>query len=115
MEKAGKQQVFISIVLPYKLKKRKKWILSSCPTLDIHSQGATEKKAKENLSEAVFAFFISCVARGTIDSILRECGLSYKKHETFKDIQLPKPDKNSISVPIPLEISSRHPSQPCHA
>ena len=35
--------------LPFKLTKRKKWILASCPILDIHSQGTTEKKAIHNL------------------------------------------------------------------
>lgn len=33
--------------LPYTLKKRKKYVLATCPILDVHSQGETEKKRRQ--------------------------------------------------------------------
>lgn len=36
------------IKVPVKIAKRKRWVLASCPILDLHSQGETEKKAREN-------------------------------------------------------------------
>ena len=60
--------------LPIKFTKRKKWVLASCPILDVHSQGITEKKARDNLEEALSLFFISCFERGVLDSVLKQCG-----------------------------------------
>lgn len=56
--------------LPVKLIRRKKWVVASCPILDVHSQGETDAKAKANLGEALTLFFISCFERGTLDSVL---------------------------------------------
>ena len=50
--------------VPIKLTKRDKWVLASCPIFDIHSQGETEEKAKENLVDALSLFLISCFKRG---------------------------------------------------
>ncbi len=59
----------------------KKMILASCHILDIHSQGENEKKAKDNLSEAVYLFIASCYERGTLTEVLEECGLLKLKRE----------------------------------
>lgn len=42
---------------PIKLTRKKKWIVASCPVLDVHSQGRTEGEAKDNLEEAIDLFF----------------------------------------------------------
>lgn len=99
--------------LPIKITKRRKWILASCPVLDIHSQGDTVEQAKENLAEALSLFFISCFERGTLDIVLKECG--------FKAVQpLPSEIKNPIveredyiNVPIPFVINQD--GNACHA
>jgi predicted RNase H-like HicB family nuclease len=62
------------IKVPVKIAKRKRWVLASCPILDLHSQGETEKKARENLGEAMRLFFVSCFERGTLDKVLKKCG-----------------------------------------
>ncbi len=66
--------VAISAKLPFQIEKKGKWYVSSCPLLDVVSQGRTEKRAKENLIEAVSLFFMSCIEKNTIDEVLRECG-----------------------------------------
>jgi len=48
--------------------------ISSCPILDVVSQGETEEEAKNNLVEAVTAFAISCFERGTLEKVLEQCG-----------------------------------------
>ena len=53
--------VQFSAKLPLKITRKKKWFVASCPILDVHSQGDTEKKARKNLSEALSLFFISCL------------------------------------------------------
>ena len=62
-------------ILPCTIKKRKKWFLASCTVVDMHSQGETEKEAKDNLIEALTLFFVSCFERGTLDNVLKDCGL----------------------------------------
>ena len=60
--------------LPYVLKKRQKWYLSVCPSLDIASQGATKEKALENLRDAIRGFLADCFERGTLDEVLQQAG-----------------------------------------
>lgn len=89
------------ITLPCTLKKRKKWVLASCPALDIHSQGDTEKAAKANLVEAMASFLISCFERGTLDAVLKDCGFTLERHLTVTR------DKKStnveyLDVPLPF-------------
>ncbi len=50
---------------PVKLKKEGKVWIASCPSLDIHSRGATKNKARENLGEAIRLFIKTCSSRGT--------------------------------------------------
>jgi hypothetical protein len=99
--------------LPIKFTDRGKWILASCPILDIHSQGKNKTEAKNNLTEAVSLFFLSCFERGSLDAALKDCGFrSAISIPTTKFKAIPKRD--SISVPIPLFIpDSKHTL--CHA
>lgn len=60
------------IKVPVKIAKRKRWFLASCPILDLHSQGETQKKGQQNLGEAMRVFFLSCFERGTLDRILKK-------------------------------------------
>ena len=110
----GKRVTFTAS-LPIKYTKRKKWILASCPILDMHSQGETEKKAKKNLEEALSLFFVSCFERGALDAVLKQCG--------FKALYPPlQPERkgslvtkeNYITVPIPFLVDPT-PETECHA
>ena len=60
--------------LPYSLKKRRKWYLAVCQSLDVASQGPTKKKALDNLRDAIRGFLADCFERGTLDEVLRQAG-----------------------------------------
>ncbi len=92
--------------LPATLKKKGKWFVSSCPLLDVKSQGETEEKAIENLVEALTLFFVSCFDRGALDEVLKECGFTPAGKPGFS--HFPK-NTFPVDVPIPFLIdSSRH-------
>jgi predicted RNase H-like HicB family nuclease len=104
--------VTFSARLPFKLIKRKKWVVASCPILDVHSQGDTKEKAKKNLVEALSLFFLSCFERGTLDSVLKKCGFSPKKSYLTK--QAMPSTKDYIDVPIPFLVRQSNHTR-CHA
>ena len=66
----------LEATLPLKIEKKEKWYISSCPILDVFSQGKSREEAQDNLSEALSLFFISCFERGTLDEVLKDCGFS---------------------------------------
>lgn len=97
--------------LPFRLQKRKKWFLSSCPILDIHSQGATEQEAVENLKAALSLFFITSLEIGTLDTVLKDCGFHVGTvRQEFEQLS----DKNILEVPIPL-YWGKEKQVACHA
>jgi len=104
--------VDIKVKLPVKIQKRKKWLLASCPVLDIHSQGDTETQARKNLTEAVSLFLVSCFERGILDEVLKKCG--FKPRYEMRSAKLsPMKSQAFIDVPIPFYINET--GQPeCH-
>jgi len=94
----AQNSIHIHFKLPYRLKKSDKWVVASCPSLDVHSQGKTQTQAKKNLIEALALFLESCHERGTLDAVLRECGFE----KTAFPIKLPTPKSNYIDVPLHL-------------
>ena len=98
------QLIDFKVKLPVKIQKRKKWLLASCPVLDIHSQGETEERAKKNLAEAISLFLISCFERGILDEVLKKCG--FKPRYEMPAVKLsPMKSQNFIDVPIPFYIN----------
>jgi len=104
--------VEFKIKVPVEIKKRKKWVLASCPILDVHSQGETEAKAKKNLTEAIQVFLVSCFERGTLDAVLKDCG--------FKAVRVPEahrtksiPREDYINIPIPFLIDYKKSKAGC--
>ncbi|MCI0403139.1 MAG: type II toxin-antitoxin system HicB family antitoxin [Acidobacteria bacterium] len=90
--------------LPVEVKRAGKWYIAACPLLDVCSQGATRKKALENLEEALYLFFRSCFERGTLTRVLKESG--------FVPTKTPgRTPRNTIRVPIPFQV----PAAACHA
>jgi len=91
--------------LPIKFTRKKKWILVSCPILDVHSQGETIEEAKRNMKDALTGFLTACHEMGTFDSVLEEAGVepvlvfsgyyppspqkSHRQYDDFVDIDLP--------------------------
>ncbi len=105
--------VHFTAKLPVELTKRKKWVVATCPVLDLHSQGKTERKAKKNLSDALSLFFVSCFERGTLDAVLKQCG--FKAHTPTIHVKRPVVSKEDyINVPIPFLVNQDTKTE-CHA
>jgi len=66
--------ISIEFELPAKIRKKGAWFISSCPLLDVFSQGRTRSEAENNLVDALASFLTSCYERGTLDAVLRETG-----------------------------------------
>ncbi len=108
-------KILFSAQLPLKLTKRKKWVVASCPILDVRSQGETEEKAKKNLIEALSLFFISCFERGTLDSVLKKCGFKPSREKITPKPGKRRKSKNYIDVPIPFLVKQGSHQSGCHA
>jgi predicted RNase H-like HicB family nuclease len=90
-------RALFSLTLPVTVKKKAKVYVSSCPCLDVFSQGQTEEEAEKNLGEALKVFLISCYERGTLDEALKECGFAAGAKPARAQAR-----GKSITVPIPL-------------
>lgn len=71
--------IVMNIRLPIKIVQKGIWYVASCPFLDVISQGESQEKAKANLKEALFLFLGSCLERGTLHQVLKECGFERVK------------------------------------
>lgn len=105
-------KVEVGFKLPFHIEKKEGWYIACCPVLDVFSQGKTEKKARKNLIETLKAFLTSCIERGTLGAVLKECGFvsatSPPRIETF----LKKEDY--IDIPLHLLAQSSKGAH-CHA
>jgi len=97
-------KVTFNASLPVKLTKRSKWVVASCPILDVHSQGKNITEAKKNLIETLSLFFISCFERGTLDAVLKDRGFTPGKRIVFKKAKHITPSQEYINVPIPFLV-----------
>ena len=105
-------EVTLQFRLPAKVAKRRHLFLASCPVLDVHSQGETEKEARENLADAMTVFFISCFERGTLEAVLKEWG--FKPHRANKRKTTSPSPQTYINVLIPFLVVQRSHHE-CHA
>ena len=62
------------LAVPAEVRKDGDHFVSFCPPLDVYSQGPSEEAALDNLVEALQLFVESCLARGTLDRVLKDCG-----------------------------------------
>ncbi len=87
--------------LPYEMKKRRKWYLAVCPSLDVASQGPTKEKALDNLRDAIRGFLADCFERGTLEEVLQQAGFvsARKPHERLQ----PPAGSRWLTVPIALQ------------
>ena len=102
-------QIGIEFRLPAKIRKKGKWYVSSCPSLDVHSQGHTKKEARQNLIDALVFFLESCFERGTLQEVLHEAGFVPGAAALTARGRLPK-DEESVTVPLPFMIRQRRAS-----
>ena len=66
----------------------------------MHSQGRTEQEALDNLAEAVQLFIESCFERGTLQDVVRDCGLKMRHNVHYEDEG--HPEDNYLKVPLHL-------------
>lgn len=90
--------VQVQFRLPATVRKEGKWVYSSCPSLDVHSQGHTKREALSNLKEAVGLFVESCYKRGTLGKVLLACGFVPGGHSVGHI----KAGAESVNVPLSL-------------
>ena len=60
--------------LPYEVRQEGGYYISSCPPLDVLSQGNTEQEAIDNLEEALGLFLEGCYENSTLEAVLKESG-----------------------------------------
>jgi len=105
--------VHFNLQLPAEIKEKGKWFIANCPVLDVCSQGSTLEQAKKNLSETLSLFFISCYERGTLETVLHNCGFQ----PVITDDQLKGTPQlqmeDYVNVPLPFMIDMNKHTQ-CH-
>lgn len=90
--------------LPAKIRKKGKWFISSCPLLDVHSQGYTRDEAERNLVDALASFLLSCYQRGTLETVLRESGVvPFVPSRRSRETPMPR-GSMAVRVPVPLAV-----------
>lgn len=99
----------LTLELPIRITKKEKWYVAACPALDVISQGETEEQAKKNLGEALHLFLVSCLERGTLDAVLRECGFAPSEAPTSEA----DPTEEKINIPLHLLAKFAESGQ-CH-
>ncbi len=98
----------ITVKLPIRITRKGNVYIAVCPALDVITQGETESQARKNIGEALYLFLRSCIERGTLDAILKQCGFSPTSDP------IPETDEEQIDIPLYLLaqfVESRH----CHA
>ena len=97
-----------NVELPYAMKRNGVAHVAWCPALDVYSQGPTQRKAVENLADALRLFLMSCYERGTLDQVLRESGFrpAGPRRQTSKKKAASK-DVNTLMVPLPFLVHTR--------
>src|SRR5437016_4318505 len=99
-------QIGVDFRLPAKIRKRGKWYVSSCPPLDVHSQGHSKQEARQNLIDALVFFLESCFDRGTLETVLRDAGFVPIVTSRAAKSRFPK-NGESVTVPVPFMVRSR--------
>jgi predicted RNase H-like HicB family nuclease len=107
--------MIMEIKLPTNIEKKPKWFVASCPQLDVFTQGNTEKEAKDNLHEALTSFFISCLERGTLEAVLKECGFEPVHSSLEPEIKKNSDIQKQNFINIPLNFLSNKRLEPCLA
>lgn len=90
--------------LPASVRKKGKWFYSSCPLLDVHSQGRTKRESLKNLREAVSLFVESCYKRGTLGKVLLASGFIPGGQPVSRSVRL---GADSVNVPLSLIARGR--------
>ena len=85
--------------VPYEVFMEGGYYISSCPALDVLSQGDTKQEAIDNLEEALGLFLEGCYENGTLEAVLKESG--------FKEIACEPPLKIGMPlIDIPIHLTA---------
>lgn len=103
-------KIKMTLELPVEIFEEEIWYVANCPTLDVASQGDTPEEAKAHLIEALVGFLETCIAHGTLDEVLRDCGFSPVAPGKPEDTELPG---DTVEVPLYLLAKFTGSSQ-CH-
>ena len=104
-------EICINFRLPVIIKKRKNWYLSSCPVLDVHSQGKTDAEALANLKEALALFVMTCLKMGTLDKVMKDSGFIGGKVKK----RPPRHISDFIDIPITIPWGQQPELMKCRA
>ena len=96
-------RIAMEFKVPARIRKKGKWFISSCPLLDVHSQGHTRDEAEHNLVDALASFLINCYEHGTLEEVLRESGFVPATNAQASETLLPN-DSFELTVPLPFVI-----------
>ena len=98
--------ITIEFELPARIRKKGTWFISSCPLLDVFSQGQTRDEAERNLIDALASFLISCYERGVLDAVLRDSGVvSISGLKSGKPV--PRRGRTAVRVPLPFAVRAK--------
>jgi predicted RNase H-like HicB family nuclease len=97
-------EVTFEVSVPFVVKKEGKWFVSSCPVLDVCSQGPTRKKARGNLVEALQLFLVSCYERGTLSQVLRESGFVPRRTSAGPRRSSSQATPRTLRVPLAFTV-----------
>ncbi|MBF0466424.1 MAG: hypothetical protein HQK88_14980 [Nitrospirae bacterium] len=99
----------IDFNLPFRLKKKSGYVVAACPVFDIVTQGSDEQHAKDNLTEATRLFLLTCIEKGTIDEVFKQCG--------FEPLRIHKKktqnDNRYIHVSLPFTAHGQNECNAC--
>ncbi len=71
--------------LPVQIWQENGHFVAFCPVLQVTSYGCSKKDAQRNVKEAVELFLEVCVEDGTLNEVLRECGMKRRVSEVSLD------------------------------
>lgn len=107
-------QIGITFKLPIQIFKEDKWWIGWCPALDVSSSGDTPEDARAHLGEALSLFIESCIERGVLEEVLRDCGFTPAIPENISPAgETTEPEGDTIEVPLHLLAKSTGFNQ-CH-
>jgi predicted RNase H-like HicB family nuclease len=100
----------MTLELPIVVTPKEKWYVAACPALDVVSQGESAEEAKKHLAEALHLFLVSCLERGNLEAVLKECGFSPLAEAPSFD---PASVQDKIDIPLYL-LAKFSESCQCH-
>lgn len=104
-----KVEFTINVPISFKWDEEVGAYVACCQPLDVWSQGDTKKEAERNIKEAVSLFLISCIERGTIGQVLKNCGWTpiptKAKSKSKAKRAKPTPDEKNVNIPIPMAMA----------